>query len=124
MQIIRAIGTGLVGYVVYAIGSMLLVGLVVSNSTILGVVIAVIGLPVIGFLAGKVIALSDANHGKIIGYIVSGIVLLATLVNIIQNLGSEPLWYKIGTILLVIPAILFASRGRSSKQESPEEGPA
>ena len=122
MKIVKAVGAGLLGYLVYAIGSMLLVGLVVSNSTTLGVIIAVIGLPVVGFLAGKLIGLVDAIHMTMIGYIVAGLVLFATLVNIVQNLGSEPIWYKIGTIVLVIPAMLIATRRKASQQESPQEG--
>ena len=119
MQIIKAIAAGILGYLVYAIGSMVLVGLVVSSSTTLGIVMAGIGLPVIGFLAGKLTTIVDANHGTMNGYVVAGLVLLATLVNIVQNLGAEPVWYKIGTLLLVIPAVLLATRPKVKQQASP-----
>ena len=32
--------------------------------------------------------------------------LVATLVNLILAAGAEPLWYKLGTLLLTVPLIL------------------
>lgn len=121
MEHVRTAGGIVLGYVVYAVGSMLLVGPVVSSSTTVGVVVAAIGLPIIGFTAGNVTALVAAGRRTLSGYLVAALVLLATLVNIIQNLGAEPIWYKIGTIVLVIPAVLFATRRRAGQQASPED---
>ncbi len=39
-------------------------------------------------------------------YVLAGLVALATVANLAMQLGAEPTWYKVGTLVLTAPAIL------------------
>lgn len=75
MTILRAIAAIIVGYLVFAASSMLLVGLVIARQGPLVVVIA--------------------------------LVAIATIANLVMGFGAEPVWYKVGTLVLTALAVLL-----------------
>ena len=109
MRILRIVAGVVVGYVVFAVGSMLLVGPVMSGEGASIVVLGLVWLALVGLISGFVAAaISGADRGMV-GCILSGLVALATLANLLMGLGAEPNWYKVGTLVLTAPAIFLVS---------------
>jgi len=107
MKILRLIAAIVVGYVLFAASSMLLVGPVMTQTGVVMIVVALLALALIGLVVGLVAsAIAGENH-RIAGYILAGLVALATLANLFMGLGAEPLWYKLGTLVLTVPGILL-----------------
>lgn len=107
MKILRAIVAVIIGYVLFATGSILLVGPVMTRQGPFMVVVALAALALIGLVVGCVARAIAGDHRRVAGYILAGLVALATLVNLMMGLGAEPVWYKIGTLVLTVPAILL-----------------
>ncbi len=105
MKVVRAIAAVVVGYVLFAGSSMMLVGPVMSRQGGLMIVVALVALAVIGMVVGLVARVIAGDYRKPVAYILTGLVALATLVNLFMGLGAEPTWYKIGTLVLTAPAI-------------------
>ncbi len=40
-------------------------------------------------------------------YVAAGLVVLATATNLAMGLGAEPNWFKVGTLLLTVPAMVL-----------------
>ena len=115
MSIFRAIAGIIVGYLVFAAASMMLVGLVIARQGPFVVVIALVTLALVGLAAGWVAAAIAGESRRLASYILAGLVALATLANLVMGFGAEPVWYKIGTLVLTAPAILLIGlrpRGR------------
>lgn len=106
MEIVRIIGAIVTGYLVFALASMLLVGLVMAQQGPLIAALALVGLPLIGLAAGFTARAIAGEKRRLAAYILAGLVLLATLVNLILAAGAERIWYKVGTLLLTVPLIL------------------
>jgi hypothetical protein len=77
------------------------------------VVLALTALGVIGLVGGVLAAAISGTHSRLACFILAGVVLLATLANLLLRLGSEPDWYKVGTLLLTGPAIVLVGLRRS-----------
>ncbi len=117
MKILRAFAGVVVGYLVFAASSMFLVGMVMDRE---GPVVIGLGLTVLaaigcvsGFLASKI----AGGTSRPVGFVLAGLVAAATIANLAMQLGAEPTWYKMGTLLLTAPAILMISL-RSSGDET------
>lgn len=115
MKILRAILAVVIGYVLFAASSMLLVGPVMTRQGPLMVVVALVALAAIGVVVGLVARAVAGESRQLAGCILAGLVALATLANLFMGLGAEPLWYKLGTLVLTVPAILFVGIRSSSK---------
>lgn len=112
MRVLRIIVAVVVGYLVFAVGSMFLVGNAMTREGPLVVILSSVGLAVIGLLVGIVAAALAGAGARTAIYILTGLVVLATLVNLVIGLGAEPVWYKIGTLVLTAPAIVLAGLRR------------
>lgn len=108
MKILRAFAGIVVGYLIYAISSMLMVGVVMGRSGAIVIILGLVGLAVIGLVAGCATAKISGDTRRLTGLILAGLVVVATLANLLLQLGAEPTWYKVGTLLLTAPAILVA----------------
>jgi hypothetical protein len=106
MKALRTLAAVIVGYLGYAGGSMLLVGPVMAQPGTLGKVLGLAGLLFVGLVAGLLAAKIAGGGRRVAGFVLAGLVLLATLANLFMELGAEPRWYKLGTLVLVAPAIL------------------
>lgn len=111
MNIFRAIAGVVLGYVVFAFGSMILVMLVLTQEGQSVYAVVYVSLALIGLVSGWT-ATSIAGHYKTVAVCaVATLVLIATLANLFLQLGAEPNWFKLATLVLTIPAILvFALR--------------
>lgn len=118
MKILRAIVAIVVGYVLFAVASMLLVGPVMTRQGLFMVVVALVALALIGLVVGLVAKAIAGGHRRLVGYILAGLVALATVANLVMGLGAEPVWYKIGTLVLTAPAILLVGFRRKSEMTS------
>lgn len=96
-----------VGYVAFAGGSMLLVGPVMAQTGPLAMVLGLAGLLLIGLVAGFLAAKISGDSCRIAGIVLTALIVLATLANLLMELGAEPRWYKLGTLLLTAPMILL-----------------
>ncbi len=110
MSALRTIVGIVVGYLSYAAASMLLVGTVMAGAGAVRTLVTLVGLLLIGLGSGLVTTAIAGAHGRLASAIVGGLVALATLANLAMQLGAEPSWYKLGTLLLTVPAIVLASR--------------
>jgi hypothetical protein len=115
MVIFRTIVGIIVGYVVFAASSMLLLGLTMELEGPLTIVLALAGLVVIGLVAGSLAALIAGPKARIATIIAATLVALATLANLLMGLGAEPAWYKLGTLLLTTGAILLVGLRRGGR---------
>ena len=109
MKIFRAFAGVVVGYLVYAVASMLLVGVVMGQKGPVIVGLGCIALAVIGGVAGFLAKMIAGRMTRPVGFILAALVAAATIANLALHLGAEPTWYKVGTLLLTVPAILLAS---------------
>lgn len=115
MNTVRAIAGTLIGYVVYAFASMTLVGAIMGADGAAVIVVALAALVAIGALAGALTALVAGPKGALAGALAAGLVALATAANLLLTLGAEPVWFKVGTLLLTAPTLLFVARRISSR---------
>ena len=120
MKTLRTIAAVIAGYVLYAASSMLLVGPVLKNRVAIMMALALVSLVVIGLFSGFVAAAIAGEKRRLAGNVLALLVIVVTIVNLIQQLGGEPAWYKVGTILLTAPAIAFMGyrTPRKSRQDS------
>lgn len=113
MKTLRTIIAIIVGYLLFAVTSMLLVSPVMSRQGPITVVLAFMCLALIGGASGWVAAMISGGTARLASSILAGIVAVATLANLLMKLGAEPVWYKVATLVLTVPAILLAGRWRS-----------
>jgi len=109
MSILRIILAIIAGYFLFAACSMLLVGLVMGKSGLFVVILGLTGLALVGLIAGWVARAIAGKMARIAGYVLAGLILVATLANLLMQLGAEPVWYKIGTLVLTAPAVVCVS---------------
>ena len=109
MRVLRMGGGVVIGYLIFAFGSMFLAGPAMAADGIWIVVPCLIGLALIGGASGLAAATVAGGDRRLVGYVVAGLVVLATVANLIMGFGAEPNWYKIGTLVLTAPAILLVS---------------
>lgn len=110
MNIVRAIAGVLIGYFVYAYASMTLVGAIMGSEGTATVAMALAALAAIGALAGALAALVAGPKAAVATTVAAGLVVLATLANLILKLGAEPVWFKVGTLLLTAPILCLVGR--------------
>lgn len=113
MKVLRVVLASVVGYVVFAVGSMLLVAPVMAQEGSMIVAVGLIGLALIGLVSGFTAATISGGGGRLAGYILAGLVGLATVANLALGLGAEPVWYKVGTLALTAPLILLVCLRRA-----------
>ena len=116
MNALRTIAAVLIGYVVFAMASMMLVGQVMDREGPVIVVVGLVALAMIGLAAGYVASSIAGGKGRLTGCILAGLVAVATLANLVMQLGAEPTWYKVGTLILTAPMILLVGL-RGSRPE-------
>ncbi|MCZ6727612.1 MAG: hypothetical protein O7A98_09710, partial [Acidobacteria bacterium] len=80
--------------------------------------LGLIGLALIGLVSGFMAATISRENGRLAGYILAGLVGLATAANLAMGLGAEPVWYKVGTLVLTAPLILLVCLWRSSAKRT------
>ena len=114
INVIRAIAAILIGYVVFAFSSMVLVGPVMNGSGPLIIVGALVGLASIGLAVGFVTTLVAGIKARLATSVVFGLVVLATVANLLMGLGAEPNWYKVATLVVCAPIILLIGRFRKT----------
>lgn len=107
MRLVLAV---IVGYLLFAMASMGIVGLVMARSGALIAVAAVALLAVVGILVGKVTRSIARERGARAAAIVAGLVAIATIANFALQLGVDPAWYKAATLLVTVPAITLVGR--------------
>lgn len=110
MIILRTAAGVIVGYVVYAFCSMTLVGAVMGSQSTGTTISSLAALAVIGGIAGALTALIAGPKSGLAVAITAGLVTLATVANLALQLGAEPVWFKLGTLLLTVPALLLVGR--------------
>jgi len=118
MNLIRAFGAVVVGYLIYAVSSMLLVGLVMAQKGPIMVGLACVALAAIGWVAGFVAVKVAGSMRRPAAFILAGLISAATIANLVLQLGAEPTWYKIATLLLTVPAILIASLRSTGNEDT------
>ena len=106
MNALRIIAAIVVGYVLFALGSMFLVGPVMAKEGTVIIVLGLIGLALVGLFSGLIARAIAGEKAQVAGYVLAALVGLATLANLLMQLGAEPVWYKVGTLLLTMPLIL------------------
>lgn len=107
MKVLRIVAAVVVGYLAFALTSMALVWPVTAGEGPMIVVLGLIGLALIGLLAGFVAAAISGEDRRLAGYVLAGLVALATVANLVTGLGAEPVWYKVGTLVLTVPLIVI-----------------
>ena len=124
MKILRAIVAVVVGYALFAGASMLLVrfGPVMTQQGPLMVVVVLVALALIGLVVGLNARIIAGEQRQLVGYLLAGLVALATMVNLFIGLSAEPAWYKLGILALTAPTILLMGvRGSSPQTRATEE---
>jgi len=117
MKVLRIILASVVGYLAYAVGSMLLVSPVMEGEGAPIIALGLVGLALIGLASGWLAARTSGGNQRWAGYIVSGLIALATVANLAIGLGAEPVWYKVGTLVLTAPlSLLVCLKATGSKQ--------
>jgi len=114
----RAIVAVVVGYMLFAAANMLLIrfGPVMTQQGPLMVVVVLAALALIGLVVGSNARIIAGEQRQLVGYLLAGLVALATLANLFMGLSAEPPWYKLGTLVLTVPAILLIGVRGSSPQ--------
>ena len=108
MTVVRLVGAAVVGYVLYAVASMQLVGPVGSGGPVTALLV-VLGLAMIGLAVGFLTARIAGPKAKTAAAVAATLIALATLANLSLGLGAEPVWYKLATLLVTIPALLWVA---------------
>jgi len=109
MSVLRTIAAILVGYFLFALGSMLTISLWVGKEGGAFAALAFVALAVIGLVAGLAASLISGKTKRLAGAIHAGLIALATLVNLLMQFGAEPSWYKVATLLVTVPSILLVT---------------
>ena len=112
MGIFRVIVSVVVGYVVFASASMFLVGQVMIRSGAWMVIGGLAGLAFIGLATGFIAKMIAGEKASLAPNILAGLVVLATLANLVMGLDAEPAWYKLGTLILTATIIFAVGRHR------------
>ncbi len=107
MNMFRSIAAVLLGWALFATASMVIVTVVMAQEGPVIIVFALVSLTITGLVTGLLAASIAGSNRRIVGYILAGLVVLATLTNLLLNLGAEPVWYKVGTLVLTAPSILL-----------------
>ncbi len=107
MNIIRGVAAIVIGYLVIAFVSMSLGGVVMARGGLGIVVLALVALAISGGMVGLMTRLISGRNPRASGFTLAGLVSIATLANLVLGLGAEPAWFKIGTLLVSAPAIVF-----------------
>ena len=115
-MIARVIGGIVAGYLVYAISAMLLVGPVMASQGATVVVVGLVVLALIGCVAGLLAALVAGERRQLAASVAAVLVALASIVNLVVGLGAESTWFKVGTLLLTVPAMLLVGRSRNASR--------
>lgn len=118
MNVVRAIGAVLTGYVLYALASMVVASLLVRREGLVFAALALVALAAIGWMAGLGASAVAGDGRRVAGYVVAGLVALATLGNLVMQVGAEPVWYKVATLLLTVPGILWVTVHPPWEQET------
>jgi len=109
MKILRALVGVVVGYLIYALASMLVVGMVTPREGPTAMFLGLTALLVIGGIAGFATSAIAGGMKRPAALILAGLVAMATVANLAMQLGAEPTWYKVGTLLLTTPVIVIMS---------------
>ena len=118
MKILRAFAGVVVGYLVFAVSSMFLVGVVMDREGPMVIGLGLIALATIGCVSGFVASKIAGGTSRPVGFVLAGLVAAATIANLAMQLGAEPTWYKMGTLLLTVPAIVVVSLRSSASETS------
>ena len=110
MKVVRIVVGVVVGYLVYAVGSMLLAGHAIAGGGAIVVVLVLLGLAAIGAVAGLAAGRIGEEGGRTAATVAAALVALATGLNLALSLGAEPTWYKVGTLLLTVPLVGLVGR--------------
>ncbi len=113
MTVLRLVGAAILGYLLFAVGSMQLVGLVMRGGAAAAIG-ALVGLAVIGAVVGYLTARIAGPKAAVAAAVAATLIGLATLANLVFGLGAEPVWYKLATLLVTIPIVLWVARRSSS----------
>ena len=73
---------------------------------------------IVGIATGFLVALISRKLKHLASYIVAGLVILITILNIFLNLAAEPLSHKLIVIFVLAPAIVFGAYLVKPKKES------
>lgn len=82
--------------------------------------ITIIYFLVVGIATGFLMSLISKKLKRIASYIVAGLVILVTLLNIYLNVAVEPLSHKLIVIFVLVPAIVFGTYLVKPKKEKTE----
>jgi len=118
MKIFRAFAGVIVGYLIFAVSSMMLVGMVMQRSGPVIMGLGWLALAAIGCVSGFVASKIAGNTRRPVGFVLAGLIAAATIANLAMQLGAEPTWYKMGTLLLTVPAIVVVSLRSSASETS------
>lgn len=109
MTLFRTISSIIAGYLVFAISSMLLTGVVMSTAGVVQMVLGISGLILIAILVRYLIAFISRKNQMAL-FIVAGLVVAATGANLFLQLGAEPVWYKLSTLFVLVPGMILLDR--------------
>lgn len=118
MNALRTTSAVVVGYLLFAVASMLLVGQVMSRQGPTIMVLGLAALAIIGVVAGVVASAIAPENRRLASYTLAGLVAVATIANLAMQLGAEPIWYKVGTLVLTVPAIVLMGLRRPRPSEA------
>lgn len=114
MILFRTLSSIIVGYVAYAFTSMLLIAVMMSTTGVAQVMLGCVGLVFIALLVCYLVAvvsgkqLESDNHIAL--FIVASLIVVATSANLFLELGAEPVWYKLGTLFVLVPGTIVFDR--------------
>ena len=116
-KIVLAIAAVVLGYLIFALGSMTVVLALfhrpVIDSTLVVALLAMTGWLAIGVVVGLVAAKLGGPWGRQAAWVVAGLVVLVTGLNLLLGVAIEPNWYKVGVLVVTAPTIVvFGSRMR------------
>lgn len=109
MKILRALVGIIVGYLLYALGSMLAVGMVMAREGPASVALGLLALLLIGGVSGYLASAIAGDMRRLAAVVLAGLVAVAAIVNLAMQLGAEPAWYKVAALLLTAPIIVIMS---------------
>lgn len=107
MGVVRVIAGVVVGYLAFAVGSMMLVGPATPPTAAGWALTSVLGLGGIGLVSGEICRWLAGPRHRLASRILAALVAAATLANLLLDLGAEPWWFKLAILLLTVPIILW-----------------
>ncbi|MCH9648295.1 MAG: hypothetical protein K0U98_08655 [Deltaproteobacteria bacterium] len=107
MSILRMVLAIIAGYLLFAVASMSLLVPVMGREGLVVIVLALAVLAIIGVTSGYLAKVIAGGKSKLACSILAALVALATLANLVFQTGAEPVWYKIGTLVLTASMILL-----------------